>query len=72
MKVEKISATYVASIDTEKHEVCLEYSDSVYRYANDSMALLLQKAMTRKATFIIKGQSVSWVELEEEANSRSR
>lgn len=72
MKVEKISNTYVSSIDTEKREVCLEDSEAVYRYADDSMVLLLQKAMTRKATFIIKDRVVSWVELKEEVHARSR
>ena len=72
MKVEKISNTYVSSIDTENREVCLEDSEAVYRYADDSMVLLLQKAMTRKATFIIKNHVISWVELSEEVRARSR
>ena len=63
MKVEKISNTYVRDIDTEKHEVRLEGSEVVYRYADDSMILLLQKAMTRKATFIVKDRVISWIEL---------
>ena len=72
MKVEKVSNTYVSSIDTEKREVCLEDSEAVYRYADASMVLLLQKAMTRKATFIIKDGVISWVELMEGVYARSR
>jgi len=72
VKAEKVSNAYVSSIDTEKREVCLEGSEAVYRYADDSMVLLLQKAMTRKATFIIKDHVVSWVELKEEVHARSR
>ena len=72
MKVEKISNTYVSSIDTEKREVYLEDSKTTYRYADDSMILLLQKAMTRKATFIIKGGVISWIELKEEVHALSR
>ncbi len=72
MKAEKISNTYVSSIDTEKREVCLEDSEAAYRYADDSMVLLLQKAMTRKATFIIKDHVVGCVELTEEVHARSR
>ena len=63
VKVEKISNAYVSSIDTEKREVCLEGSEAVYRYADDSLILLLQKAMTRKATFIVKDRVISWIEL---------
>jgi len=63
VKVEKIPDTYVSSIDTEKREVCLEGSEDVYRYADDSMILLLQKAMTNKATFIVKNSVISWIEL---------
>ena len=72
MKVEKIPNTYVSSIDTEKREVCLEDSEVVYCYNDDSMVLLLQKAMTKKATFIIKDRVISWIELEEEVHARSR
>jgi hypothetical protein len=72
VKVEKISNTYVSSIDTKKREVCLEDSEAVFRYADDSIVLLLQKAMTRKATFIIKDRVVSWVELKEEVHARLR
>jgi len=72
VKVEKIPNTYVSSIDTEKREVCLEDSEAVYRYNDDSMVLLLQKAMTRKATFIIKDRVISWIELKEEVHARSR
>ena len=64
VKVEKISNTYVSSLDTEKREVYLEGSETAYRYTNDSMVILLQKAMTRKATFIIKNRIISWIELE--------
>jgi len=63
VKVEKISGTYVSSIDTKKREVYLEGSEAIYRYADDSMILLLEKAMTRKATFIVKDQVISWIEL---------
>ena len=72
MKVEKVSNTYVRSIDTKKREICLEDSEAVYRYADDSMVLLLQKAMTKKATFIIKGGVISWIELKEEVHAHSR
>jgi hypothetical protein len=72
VKVKRISDTYVGSIDTEKREVCLENSEATYRYADGSMVLLLQKAMTRKATFIIKDGAVNWVELTEEVHARSR
>lgn len=72
MKVEKISNAYVSSIDTDKREVHLENSEVTYRYNDDSMILLLQKAMTRKATFIVKDRVISWIELMEEAYSRSR
>jgi len=64
VKIEKISNTYVSSLDTEKREVYLEGSETAYRYAADSMVTLLQKAMTRKATFIIKNRIISWIELE--------
>jgi hypothetical protein len=63
VKVEKISNTYVRDIDTEKHEVRLEGSEVVYRYADGSIILLLQKAMTRKATFIVHDRVISWIEL---------
>ena len=63
MKIKKILNTYVSSFDTEKHEVYLEGSEVVYRYADDSMVLLLQKAMTAKATFVTKDGVISWVEL---------
>lgn len=70
MKVEKISDACVSNIDTDKREVCLEDSEVVYRYIDDSIVLLLHKAMTRKATFIIKDRVISWVELEEGARTR--
>ena len=70
--MEKISNTCVSSVDTKKREVVLEGSEVVYRYADGSMILLLQKAMTRKATFIIKDRVISWIELEEEVHARSR
>jgi len=63
VKVERISNTYVSSIDTEKREVWLEGSEVAYRYADDSMILLLQKAMTSKATFVIKDRVISWIDL---------
>jgi hypothetical protein len=64
----EIANTYVSSIDTEKREVRLEGSEAVYHYADDSMILLLQKAMTRRATFIIRDNVVSWIELQDEAH----
>jgi len=64
VKIEKMSNTYVSSLDTEKREVYLEGSETAYRYADDSMVTLLQKAMTRKATFIIRNRIISWIELE--------
>jgi len=70
LKVEKISDTCVSNIDTAKREVCLEDGEVVYRYLDDSIVLLLHKAMTRKATFIIKDRVISWVELEEGARTR--
>jgi len=63
VKIKKIFNTYVSRLDTEKREVYLEGSEAVYHYANDSMLLILQKAMTKKATFIIKDGVISWVEL---------
>lgn len=70
MKVERISNKYVSSIDTEKREVWLEGSEAVYRYADDSMILLLQKAMTKKATFVIKDRVISWIELKKGMRAR--
>jgi len=72
VKGKKIADTHVSSIDTDKREVCLENGEPAYRYADDLMVLLLQKAMTRKATFIIKGGVISWVELKEEVRVHSR
>ena len=72
MKVKKVSNTCVNSIDTAKRKVRLEDSKVIYRYKDDSMVLLLQKAMTRKATFIIKNHVISWIELKEEVHARSR
>ena len=72
MKGKKIADTHVSSIDTDKREVCLENGEPAYRYADDLMVLLLQKAMTRKATFIIKDHVISWIELKEEVHARSR
>lgn len=66
MKVKKIANTYVHSIDTRKREVYLEGGKVPYRYADDSIVLLLQKAMTRKATFIVKDSVISWIQLEQE------
>jgi len=71
VKLEKISDTYVSSLDTDKREVWLEGSACAYRYADDSMVLLLQKAMTRKAVFVIKNQVISWIELQEEMRGRA-
>ena len=72
MKVKKISNTCVSSIDTAKRKVRLEDSKILYHYKDDSMVLLLQKAMTKKATFIIKDGVISWVELMERVYARSR
>jgi len=60
----------VSSIDTEKREVWLEGSEAAYRYADDSMILLLQKAMTKKATFVIKDRVISWIELKKGMRTR--
>jgi hypothetical protein len=68
MKIEKVSNTYVRRIDTDKREVWLKGSARAYSYADDSIVLLLQKAMTRKAVFIIKNQTISWIELGKEAH----
>ncbi|NIR88066.1 hypothetical protein GWO13_11210 [Candidatus Bathyarchaeota archaeon] len=70
MKVERISNTYVSSIDTEKRQVYLEGTEAAYRYADDSMILLLQKAMTRKATFVVKDRVISWIELKGRGHAR--
>jgi len=72
VKVKKVSNTCVSSIDTAKRKVRLEDSKVIYRYKDDSIVLLLQKAMTRKATFIIKDGVISWVELMEGVYARSR
>jgi len=61
----------VSSIDTEKREVWLEGREAAYRYADDSMILLLQKAMTRKATFVIKDRVISWIELKKAILARN-
>jgi len=66
MKIEKVSNTSVRRIDTNKREVLLEGSAHAYSYVDDSIVLLLQKAMTRKAIFIIKNQVISWIELKKE------
>jgi len=60
----------VSSIDTEKREVWLEGSEAAFRYADDSMILLLQKAMTKKATFVIKDRVISWIELKKGMRTR--
>jgi hypothetical protein len=70
VKVEKISNTYVKSIDTDKHEVHLDDVKGVFSYLDDSMVLLLQKAMTMKATFIIKDRVISWIVLAKEVHAR--
>jgi len=48
----------------DRREVCLEGHETVFPYEDDSIILLLQKAMTRKATFITKDGVISWIELE--------
>jgi len=63
LKIEKISDTCVSSIDMDKREVCLEGYEETFHYEKDSLNLLLQKAMTRKATFITKDRVIDWVEL---------
>jgi len=68
VKVGKIINTYVMSLDTSNRKVWLEGDAQAYRYKKDSMILLLQKAMTRRATFIIQDNVVSWIELQEEAH----
>ena len=71
MKVGKVISTYVMSLDTDKREVWLEGDAQAYRYKKDSMILLLQKAMTRKATFIIQDNVVSWIELHDGKHRRA-
>ncbi len=66
LKVGKIINTYVMSLDTCNRKVWFEGDAQAYRYKKDSMILLLQKAMTRRATFIIQDNMVSWIELQEE------
>ena len=66
MKVEKVSNTFVKSIDTDKREVRLDRMKGVFGYLDDSMILLLQKAMTEKATFVIKDRKISWIAFVEE------
>jgi hypothetical protein len=70
VKVEKITDTYVKSVDTDKQEVRLDRVKGVFGYLDDSMILLLQKAMTVKATFIIKDRVISWIVLTEEVRAR--
>ena len=64
LMIEKISDTCVSTIDMDKREVCLEGHEEPFHYEKDSLALLLQKAMTRKATFITKDGVIDWIELE--------
>jgi len=59
------------SLDTDERKVWLEGDAQEYRYKKDSMILLLQKAMTRKATFIIQDNMVSWIELHDGAHRRA-
>jgi hypothetical protein len=54
------------SLDTSNRKVWFEGDAQAYCYKKDSMILLLQKAMTRRATFIIQDNVVSWIELQEE------
>jgi len=70
MNIEKVSNTYVRRIDTDKREVWLHGSTRAYSYADDSIVLLLQKAMTRKAVFVIKNQLISWISLQEKTHER--
>jgi hypothetical protein len=71
VKIEKISDTCVSCLDIDNREVWLEGSAQTYRYADDSMVLLLQKAMTRKAVFVIKNQLISWIALQEKTRERA-
>jgi len=63
LKIEKISDVCVSTIDMDKREVCLEGHKETFHFKKDSMALLLQKAMTRKATFITKDRVIDWIDL---------
>jgi len=63
LKIEKISDTCVSNIDMHKREVYLEGYEEAFHYEKDSLALLLQKAMTRKATFITKDRVIDWIDL---------
>ncbi len=72
MKVEKIASTYVRNLDTDERKVWLEGGEQAYRYKNHSMILLLKKAMTRKATFIIQNNVVCWIELHDGVLRRAR
>jgi len=71
VKVGKIISTYVMSLDTDERKVWLEGDAQAYCYKKDSMILLLQKAMTRKATFIIQDNVVSWIELHDGVRRRA-
>lgn len=71
MKVEKITSTYVRNLETEKRKVWLEGDAKAYRYKKNSMILLLKKAMTRKATFIIQNNVVCWIELHDGVLTRA-
>lgn len=72
LKIGRIPDTCVSSINIYKREVWLEGCEEVYRYRDDSMVLLLKKAMTRKATFIIKGRVIDWIDLKENAPTPTR
>jgi hypothetical protein len=69
--VEKITSTYVRNLDTDKHKVWLEGGAQAYRYKKHSMILLLKKAMTRKATFIIQNNVICWIELQDGVHRRA-
>jgi len=70
LKIEKISDTCVSTIDMNRLEVCLEGHEAAFRYRDDSLTSLLQKAMTRKATFITKDNVIDWVDLKKNAPTR--
>jgi len=63
LKIEKVSDTCVSSIDMDKREVWLAGHKTAFRYRDDSLTALLQKAMTRKATFITKDGVIDWIDL---------
>jgi len=67
LKIEKVSDTCVSSIDMDKREVWLDGHKTAFRYRDDSLNPLLQKAMTRKAIFITKDSVIDWIELKSSA-----